>query len=411
MIYFYRFIARRLERTGWGRGVLRVVAAHRRQVDTIESFAIALLLAAFIVTFIVEAFQIPTGSMKDTLLEGDRIFVNKFLYPLGLLELKRGDIVVFRTRNIEEIRQRERVSREKQPYYIKRVVALAGDTVRIEHGRLLINGRPLDDPPIFADNTYLGQDYASMQDQYWPHGELWPEGYVRRDGDKTLLFDAAGRRRGVFVRESVRVPERKMPATLRDWGAALLRPAAAWPAIVEHRVVDVRDANRTLYTLQWIMLTNRGDKRLALDRVLDASGTLVFGYRYQRNHGGRAMPPIDVKVYDRDGVCMYRRVQDRLSRSPYVRDYVVPEGHLMLMGDNSLSSLDSRYWGPVPMQDVVGRAFFRFWPLHRIGFIRDRPTPEGAAFRRHLAARAEAEVRYLPPDAGPPPALEAAAEP
>src|ERR1700737_3523492 len=111
-----------------------------------EAIIIAVLLALFIRQFAVQAFTIPSGSMMDTLLVGDYILVNKFLYgaelPLtdahlpGLRKPRRGDIVVFKYPNDE--------SRD----FIKRIVAVEGDTVQVQDNRVILNGRLLDEPYV-----------------------------------------------------------------------------------------------------------------------------------------------------------------------------------------------------------------------------------------------------------------------
>ncbi len=109
-----------------------------------EAIVIAVLLALFIRTFIVQAFKIPSGSMKPTLLVGDHILVNKFIYGVkipftdkSLIELsqpKRGDVVVFK------------YPLDTKKDYIKRVIGLPGDKVELVNKKLLINGRPTPDP-------------------------------------------------------------------------------------------------------------------------------------------------------------------------------------------------------------------------------------------------------------------------
>src|SRR5437879_1198327 len=111
-----------------------------------EAIFIAVLLALVIRQCGVQAFTIPSGSMMDTLLVGDYILVNKFLYgaelPLtdahlpGLRKPRRGDIVVFKYPNDE--------SRD----FIKRIVAVEGDTVQVQDNRAILNGRLIDQPYV-----------------------------------------------------------------------------------------------------------------------------------------------------------------------------------------------------------------------------------------------------------------------
>ena len=122
--------------------------------EYIEAILIALLLALFIRTFVVQAFKIPSGSMKNTLLIGDHILVNKFIYgvknPLNgntwipLKEPQRRDIVVFK------------YPVNPSQDYIKRVVGVEGDTIEIKDKKVYVNGKPQDeDYAIYLDNKVL----------------------------------------------------------------------------------------------------------------------------------------------------------------------------------------------------------------------------------------------------------------
>lgn len=111
--------------------------------EYIEAAAIAVLLALFIRTFVVQAFKIPSGSMEPTLLIGDHILVNKFLYGVKIpftrktlipvTDPKREDVIVF----IYPV--------DTSKDFIKRVVALPGEKLEIIDSRIYINGKPYED--------------------------------------------------------------------------------------------------------------------------------------------------------------------------------------------------------------------------------------------------------------------------
>jgi signal peptidase I len=134
-----------------------------------ESILIAFVIAMIARTFIVQAFKIPTGSMEPTLhgdpKRGDRVLVNKFIYTLQ--KPKRGDIVVFKTVNIEGLDHRKD--------YIKRLVGLPGDTLEIRRGHIYVNDQLLKEPEIFKNiyytNTELMKRSQGTEGQYGLRGE------------------------------------------------------------------------------------------------------------------------------------------------------------------------------------------------------------------------------------------------
>jgi signal peptidase I len=111
-----------------------------------ESIVIAVILALFVRTFVLQAFKIPTGSMENNLLIGDHLLVNKFMYapttsslerallPIGTI--RRGDVLVFKY-PVEPDRD-----------FIKRVIGLPGETLELKEKRIFINGKPLDEPYV-----------------------------------------------------------------------------------------------------------------------------------------------------------------------------------------------------------------------------------------------------------------------
>lgn len=123
--------------------------------EYIESLLLAVLLAVVIRTFLFAPFRIPTGSMRPTLMEGDRILVNKIIYGVRVpfttwriippfREPRRGDLVVFR-------------SPDGARDFIKRLAAVGGDEVEIRDLRLWVNGRPVTDPPVFQERVYYNR--------------------------------------------------------------------------------------------------------------------------------------------------------------------------------------------------------------------------------------------------------------
>ena len=109
-----------------------------------ESIIIAVILALFIRTWVVQAFKIPTGSMENNLLVGDHLLVDKFAFSptlsdfertfLPISHIKRGDVIVFKY-PVEPDRD-----------FIKRVIGLPGDRLELHRKRVYINGEPLEDP-------------------------------------------------------------------------------------------------------------------------------------------------------------------------------------------------------------------------------------------------------------------------
>ncbi|MDP8243701.1 MAG: signal peptidase I [Candidatus Hinthialibacter antarcticus] len=215
MMRFYRYVAEKMKNYLWGRQLLNHISRHGWFYANFEALYTSLVIVLLVTAYIVIAYKIPSASMHDTLLEGDRIFVSKFLYQFKDVEV--GDIVVFRTKGIEEIYD------PAKPYYIKRVVGLSGDELRIQNGLIYRNGKLLDTPEFFLRNYYTP---------------------------------------------------------------------------------------------------------------------------YRSN-----------------------------SR------FTVPDGEIFCFGDNSYNSLDSRAWSGVPIENVVGKAFFRFWPLARVGLLNGVP-PERARINR-----------------------------
>ena len=248
-----------------------------------EIIIITILAGLFLKTFVIEAFRIPSGSMENTLLAGDFVLVNKFIYgartpatiPFTSLRLpvlslpgfaspQRGDVLVFRFPG-----ERDELNPVESVDYVKRCVAVPGDTLEITDKVVSVNGRNLS-LPLFAKFGAPGSCPRGVaDDRIFPAGsEFNPDNYgpivIPRDG---MLIPLSSK-------------------TLDQWRILIMREG--------HSVA-----------------TGRGDTVLI-------DGTPATRYRVEKNY-------------------------------------------YFVMGDNRSNSLDSRFWGFVPGDLIVGKALLVYW--------------------------------------------------
>ncbi len=224
-----------------------------------ESFAVTLVMAIFGMTFILQAVTVPTGSMQNTILVGDYLLVNKFIFSPGgrslpflpQREIQRGDIIVFKYPG-NKTDPRKDSSRGLVPYqinYVKRVIGLPGETVEFRNNQVFINGQLLPEHRVIGDS----------------------------DDDQSAL-------------ETTEIRERQ--------------PDEKYSVYYSEDTMKFAQAGRGF--------SNRG---------------------YEFAVPGKAS--------------------------------VVPDGHFFVMGDSRDNSEDSRYWGFVPRELVIGRAMFVYWSCDR----------------------------------------------
>ena len=232
-----------------------------------ESFVVTLVMAIFGMTFVLQAVTVPTGSMQNTILIGDYLLVNKFIFapggkPLPLMpqrEIERGDIIVFKFPGFPKELAKSKQERDQAgvPYqtnFVKRVIGLPGDTVEFRNNEVYVNGQPLPEHRITADS---------------------PEDRAGREDDQAAL---------VVKSEEPRTPDEK-------------------------------------YSVYY----SEDSMELAQKGKLPPSG----------NYGVEGKP---IKV---------------------------PDDSYFVMGDSRDHSLDSRYWGPVNRDLIIGRAMFVYWSCDR----------------------------------------------
>src|SRR5208337_2327329 len=113
-------------------------------IGTLQSLMGTVVIAVFVITFIVQAFQIPSESMENTLLVGDYLLFNKLCYggrgpgdgAMPYQKIRRGDIVVFH------------YPVDPTQHFVKRVIGLPGDRLRMISKKVWIKGKPLDEPYV-----------------------------------------------------------------------------------------------------------------------------------------------------------------------------------------------------------------------------------------------------------------------
>jgi len=134
--------------------------------ENIEAILVAIVLALFIRTFIIQAFKIPSGSMKETLKIGDHILVNKFIYGVKIpfsqttivpiTNPKHGDIVVFK------------FPEDPKKDFIKRVIAVAGDVVEVRDKQVYVNRKLLNHDFGIHTDSYIFPSSVQPRDNFGP---------------------------------------------------------------------------------------------------------------------------------------------------------------------------------------------------------------------------------------------------
>jgi signal peptidase I len=138
-----------------------MIVVKRQQTDwlaSLQSLLATVVIAIFVITFIVQAFQIPSESMENTLLIGDYLLVNKLRYGGGGIwdhimpyrGVKRGDIIVFH------------YPVNPSQHFVKRVVGVPGDRIHLSKGTLYVNGVPLQEPYV----RHTSQVHDAFRDEF-----------------------------------------------------------------------------------------------------------------------------------------------------------------------------------------------------------------------------------------------------
>lgn len=140
----------------------------RNVLDFIVIFGGAILMAYLLQAYLVKPFQIPSESMMPTIDPGDRILVNRLAYRYG--SVQRGDIIVFKAPTDPSVD------------YVKRIVAVAGDTIEVRRGQVILNGETQVEPYITAEQK------TSFAAQKVPEGAVFVMGDNRGDSQDSRFW-------------------------------------------------------------------------------------------------------------------------------------------------------------------------------------------------------------------------------
>jgi signal peptidase I len=283
-----------------------------------DSFLVALAIALLIRAVVIYPFRIPTGSMEDTLLVGDFLLANKFVYGvrspdwIGIPYTKIGfKIPFFRTPGFRKPLKGDVVifkyPRDITLNYIKRCVATSGDTVLVRNKQLFVNGRVFPNAPKskFIHNMVYPADFEEYG--------VYPPGAGNRDNYGPVRVPVPG--------DTFRFTE----SNRSSWSERL-------------QIMLYEDAD--------IQVRVGGERiRLTVDN---------------QNQWPSAIQKLAPGDFWINGKPLGGAV------------YTVKNRHFFMMGDNRDNSLDSRYWGFLPERLVVGEALVIYWswdsdvPLYRL---------------------------------------------
>lgn len=312
--------------------------------DWIATILIALLAALFIRGFIIEAFRIPSSSMERSLLVGDFVLVSKLNYgprtPIslgipftniyfdglalpsvrlpGVSRPRHGDVIVFNY-PVEDSPV------DRKTHYIKRLVGLPGDTLVIEEKVPYVNGMPV---PYQAEMKQRWTAYNKPR-EIFPVGRLWSSGAEE-------VTSLGARFAGVTFEATV----------------ALAREVATWeeveavepfvvPGVTSGMRVFPRGSGFGKDNYGPLYIPARGDTLTLTEQNWMAYAALI------RRYEGHDARPLGNGRFLVDGVQTNR--------------YVVQQDYFFVMGDNRDRSSDSRVWGFVPWDHVVGKAFLVYF--------------------------------------------------
>ncbi len=349
----------------------RSLVAKTQVGDTISSLLYAIVVATLVHTYVMQPFTIPTSSLEKSLLIGDFLFVSKFHYgartpktavalPMvhdsllvvkeksylswpqlpsfrlpGVQSIQRNDIVVFNWPVDTVYQFFDRSGRhidkpvDKRSNYVKRCVGLPGDSFSIKNGEILINNKKL----VLPERARPQWSYDVITD-----GSSFDAEYILRELQLTDRIIPTGENQFIFsaVTDEAYNKLKQNPAIKSITKRIAPAPQSVDKSIFPHNQKWSQDNLGPIYIPE-------ANKTVALNKE-----TLPFYKRLITVYEGNKLEEKGGKIYIND---------------KEATNYTFKQDYYWMMGDNRHNSEDSRYWGFVPFDHVVGKPVFIWWSI------------------------------------------------
>jgi signal peptidase I len=364
--------------------------------EWIDSIVFAVVAATLIRFFFFEAYTIPTPSMESSLMVGDFLFVSKMHYgvrtpktplqvPLthqkiwgtdipsyltwldlpikrlpGFSEVKQGDAVVF---NVPNFTEDNNAPIDLRTYYIKRCIGTPGNTLEIRDTQVYINGKPMENPPRMQHKylLYAKQDLQSLS------------------SEESAIFEELGISNGLDATGGANDNFTQLQG--EDEFQSLDTTKSKFVYVINTSQMNVDELKKKSWIQGITKVVMSKKYQDQGDRTTEIESTPMMGksYFWNRDNYGPLLIPKEGSTIQLDSVNVdkYKYVIKYYEGNKdvvidgytikidgkIIKSYTFKQDYYFMMGDNRHHSADSRYWGFVPDDHVVGKAVFVWMSL------------------------------------------------